>query len=94
MSVMASQITSLTIVYSTVYSGTDERKYQSSASLAFVCGIHRWPFDGVIMQIDRQWVSASVSIELWIKSAICKVNPKRGPLQYDIFSFASAVTKT
>ena len=36
MSSMVSQITSLTIVYSTVYSGTDERKYQSSASLAFV----------------------------------------------------------
>ena len=31
---MASQITTLTIVYSTVYSGTDQRKYQSSASLA------------------------------------------------------------
>ena len=40
---MASQITSLTIVYSTVYSGADERKHQSSASLAFVRGIHRWP---------------------------------------------------
>ena len=39
---MASQITSLAIVYSTVYSGTDQRKYQSSASLAFVRGIHRW----------------------------------------------------
>ena len=36
MSTMASQITSLTIVYSTVYSDTDERKHQSSASLA--CG--------------------------------------------------------
>ena len=32
---MASQITSLTIVYSTVYSGADQRKYQSYASLAF-----------------------------------------------------------
>ena len=40
---MASQITSLTIVYSTVYSGTDQRKHQSSASLVFVRGIHRWP---------------------------------------------------
>ena len=40
---MASQITSLTIVYSTVYSGADQRKHQSSASLAFVRGIHRWP---------------------------------------------------
>ena len=62
---MASQITSLTIVYSTVYSGADQRKHQSSASLAFVWGIHRrpvnsphkgpavtrkmFPFDDVIM---------------------------------------------
>ena len=40
---MASQITSLTIVYSIVYSGANQRKHQSSASLAFVRGIHRWP---------------------------------------------------
>ena len=43
MGVMASQITSLTIVYLTVYSGANQRKRQSSASLAFVWGIHRWP---------------------------------------------------
>ena len=43
MSAIASQITSLAIVYSTVYSGTDQIKHQSSASLAFVRGIHRWP---------------------------------------------------
>ena len=41
--VIASQITSLTIVYSNVYSGAGQRKHQSSASLAFVLGIHRWP---------------------------------------------------
>ena len=40
---MASEITSLTSVYSTVYSGADQRKHQSPASLAFVRGIHRWP---------------------------------------------------
>ena len=40
---MASQIISLPIVYSTIYSDTDQRKHQSSASLAFVRGIHRWP---------------------------------------------------
>ena len=64
MSSMASQITSLTIVYSIVNSGTDQRKHQSSASLAFVRGIHwspvnsphkgpvmwkMFPFDDVIM---------------------------------------------
>ena len=61
---IACQVTSLTIVYSTVYSGADERKYQSSAALAFGRWIHRWlvnsphkwpvtrkmfPFDDVIM---------------------------------------------
>ena len=43
MGVMASQITSLTIVYSTVYSGADQTKHQRSTSLAFVRGIRRWP---------------------------------------------------
>ena len=66
MGAIRSQITSLTIAYSTVYSGADQRKHQSSASLAFVRGIHRWlvnsphkwpvtrkmfPFDDVIMQL-------------------------------------------
>ena len=46
MSAMASQITSLAIVYSTVYSGADQRK-KSSASLAFVQGIHRWPVNSL-----------------------------------------------
>ena len=64
MNTIASQITSLTIVYLTVNSGTDQMKHQSSASLAFVKGIHRrpvnsphkgpvtrkmFPFDDVIM---------------------------------------------
>ena len=31
------------MVYSAVYSGADQRKHQSSSSLAFVRGIHRWP---------------------------------------------------
>ena len=41
MGAIASQITSLAIVYSAFYSGVDQRKRQSSASLAFVWGIHR-----------------------------------------------------
>ena len=64
MGAIASEITSLTIVYSTVYSDADQRKHQSSASLVFVRGIdrgpvnspHKWPvtrkmfpFDDVIM---------------------------------------------
>ena len=66
MGLMVSQITNLTIVYSTVYSGADQRKHQSSASLAFLRGIHRrpvnsphkrpvtrkmFPFDDIIMVI-------------------------------------------
>ena len=43
MSATASQITFLAIVYSTVYSGVDQRKHRSSTSPAFVRGIHRWP---------------------------------------------------
>ena len=42
MSAMASQISCLTIVYSTVYSRADQRKHPSSASVVFVRGIHRW----------------------------------------------------
>ena len=41
MTTIVSQITSLAVVYSTVYSDVDQRKHQSSASLAFVWGFHR-----------------------------------------------------
>ena len=41
MGAIASHITSLTIVYTTVYWDSDQSKHQSSASLAFVWGIHR-----------------------------------------------------
>ena len=66
MSAMAFQITVVSIVCSAVCSGADQRKHQSSASLAFVGGIHRsqmnsphkapvtrkmFPFDDVIMWI-------------------------------------------
>ena len=45
MSPMVSPTTSLTIVYSSVYLGADQRKYQSSASLAFTRAIYRWPMN-------------------------------------------------
>ena len=62
------------IVYSTFYSGADQIKHQSSASLAFLRGIRQWPvnsshkgpvtrkmfpFDDVIMRMDRT-LSAAV----------------------------------
>ena len=54
MSEMAPQITAIWIVCLTVCSGADHRKCQSTASLAFVGGIHWWPVDsphkGPVMQ--------------------------------------------
>ena len=82
MGAMASQITSLTIVYSTVYSGADQRKHQSSASLAFVWGIHRspvnspykwpvtrkmFPFNDVIMQKQQ---ARKVHVYCYIRNLI------------------------
>ena len=72
MGTMASQITSLTIVYLTVYA--DQRKHQSSTSLAFVHGIHwvnsphKWPvtqkmfpFDDAIMCVNMMPYQGSSS---------------------------------
>ena len=79
MGTIASQITSLTIVYSALYSGADQSKHQCSASLAFVWRIHRgpvnsphkWPvtrkmspFDDVIML--HRFLSVYLSICLSI----------------------------
>ena len=78
MDVMACQITGLTIAYSNIYSGADQRKPQSPASLAFGRGIHRrpvnsehkgpvkrkmFPFDDVIM-----WLTISPEIAWHFKS--------------------------
>ena len=74
MGAMASQITNILIVYSTLCSGTDQRKHQSSMPLAFVWGIHQWPvnsphkepvtrkmfpFDDIIME----WLCCIRSLE-------------------------------
>ena len=72
---------SIAIVYSTVYSGWDQRKYQSSVSLAFVRGIHRSPvnsphkgpvtrkmfsFDDVIIDIyNLHFLIKPTSVQLW-----------------------------
>ena len=54
---MASQITSHTIVYSTIYPGANQRKHQSSASLVSVRAIHRnsphkWPVTRKMFPLD------------------------------------------
>ena len=81
MGAIASQIISLTIVYSTVHSDADQRKHQSSASLAFVRGIHRgpvnsphkwpvtrkmFPFDDVIMTRRPFYYHGIILILTWI----------------------------
>ena len=85
MGAMASQITSFTIVYSTVYSGANQRKHQSSAPLAFVRGIHRrpvnsphkgpvmrkmFPFDDVIMGSDNGWLHVRHQAIIWTYAAL------------------------
>ena len=60
MSETASQIMGPTIVYSILRSGADQRKHQSSASLAFVRGIHRWPGNS-----PPQMVSNAESVSNW-----------------------------
>ena len=85
MGAMTSQITSVSIVYSTVCSGKDQRQHQRSASLAFVRGIHRWPvnsphkkpvtrnmfpFNDVIMHKDRKMHIGQVSQGAWMSNNI------------------------
>ena len=80
---MASQITSLTIVYSTIHSVPDQIKHQSSASLAFVRGIHRWavnsphkwpvtrkmfPYNDVIMY--TYWFDLTWLWDMWAPSLL------------------------
>ena len=56
MGTISSLITSLTIVYSTIYSDADQRKHESSASLAFVWGPvnspHKWPVTRIMFPFD------------------------------------------
>ena len=89
MSTIASQITSLTIVYSIVYSGADLSKHQSSASQAFVWGIHRspvnsphkwpvtrkmFPFDDVIMLPRGLLLTTLIQIQIQF---FCEMRMKR-----------------
>ena len=75
MGTIASQITSITIVYSIVYSDADKRKHQSSASLSFVRGIHRgpvnsphkWPVTRKVFPFDDVIINLGERSLLWLK---------------------------
>ena len=60
MDAIASQITSLMTVYSTIYSDADQRKHQSSASLAYVRGIHHWPVNSL-----HKWPVMRKKVSIW-----------------------------
>ena len=92
MGAMAYQTTGVSIVNLTVCSGVDQRKYQSSASLAFVRGIHRspvyarhegpvtWnmiPLDDVIAE-----VSVTASCESNMKDLISTQQPNNNAVIY------------
>ena len=98
---MASQITRLSVVYSTVYLGADQRKHQSSAPLAFVWGIHRgpvnsppkgpatlkmFPFDDVIMICT--WLCCDLFC------CCCIIDTYRIPAMYLLVFFGSCVAGT
>ena len=63
MGARASQIASLRIVYLIVYSGADQRKHLSSASLPFVRGIHWW--------ISRTTGQLHENISIWRRHHEC-----------------------
>ena len=74
MSAMASQITGVSVGYSTICSGAYQRKHQGSASLAFARGIHRWsvnsPQKGRVTR--KMFVSDDVFVVLYIFEAECR----------------------
>ena len=83
MSAMASQITSLTIVYPTVNSGTDQRKHKRSVSLAYVGGIHR--SSSVIERLEaRRWLITEQQVHSPHKWPITR---KMFPLEDVIISY-------
>ena len=90
MSTMASPVTGVSFVYSAVCSGADKRKHQSSASLAFMRWIHRWPvnsphkwpgtrkmlpFDDVIMPFTEAWGWMYPSMNLPSIGSITQFSP-------------------
>ena len=96
MGAIASQITSLTIVFSTVCSDADLRKHLSSASLAFV-----WEFTGT-GEFPAQMASNAGNVSIWWrhhveflptfkfhKQSLCEMNKQMLILIYHYICFLS-----
>ena len=86
MGAMASEITSLTVVDSAIYSGADQRRHQSSASLAFVRGIHRGPVNS-----PHKWPITRKCFHLmtssWIQADGCRGLKTADFLSRDVFAW-------
>ena len=80
MSTTTSQITDVSIVYSTVCSGADQRKHQNSASLAYGRGIHRFP-------AQRASNTENISIDGVIMSVLFSIFHNRRKLDWSIWSW-------
>ena len=97
-SAMASEITSITIVYSILYSGADQRKHRSAASLASVKGIHRSPVNSWINGIEsppplssfewnRDWITKIFQNSLtWDDLKFCLYNETKQNWEIRIWS--------
>ena len=93
MSVIASQITSLAIVYSTVYSGAVQRKHQSSASLALVRGIHRWPVNtGTRLRASGPEICTQDSVENGLIVTLFRVDSRFVPSQWETALLCNGVS--
>ena len=102
MGVISSQITNLAIVFSTVYSGAEENNHHSTASLAIVLGIHRWPvisphkwpvtrkmfpFDDIIMENMSSPISQHHCLGVISNVYICTDHPGKATIIISIQPF-------
>ena len=74
MDTMASRFNSLTIIYSTVYSGADQRKHQSSASPSFV---------RVSGRFSSQRVGNAKNVSIWWRHHVCNYSDVQVCVHYE-----------
>ena len=86
MGAMAPQITSLTVVYSTVYSGADQRNHQSSASLVFVSILSMGP-PGIYFSETLFKILFFLFKKMHLKNVICKMAISSLPQYVKLFTW-------
>ena len=101
MNPMASQITGVSIVCTTVCSGTDQRNHQSSASLAFARGIHRWPVDSphkgpvtrIFFPFDHVIMTCNKTIKLNPTTPVSDITQPNDNFNWCVFQACDRVTE-